>query len=404
MDELIRQIHAWRRDLERDPSQRLYHRIAESLLKVGRPAAALDIAEKGLFIHDKKYLTCIEAKGLALLALGRYAAAVETLKPIAAQLGSVETKRKLAAAMFGATMDDEAAALCRDLLRLNPFDRETKQLLSKGRQALPEPITSEPPLPEDEEPPPPAEEEPELPPAEWERPRREPLRELRHEESPPLAAEKPVEQPDSPPQSAKSTAPAEKAASAPAKTREVPADPQTPIIASAGIEGLVAHLATEGQKPLEADAVNEADELVEDFFRRMETNGNGSKPAVTFVPSPPEPASHSMEPEVTPEEHSVEYDPTEGFDDAVDLEEVDVFGELGTETRPAHVNAVPSSAEPLPAQESATEKVAAESTELVYEPVPEDGDAVTEAEAEAAEKKERGLRGWFRRWRSKKEA
>ena len=400
MDELIRQIHAWRRDLERDPSQRLYHRIAESLLKVGRPAAALDIAEKGLFIHDKKYLTCIEAKGLALLALGRYAAAVETLKPIAAQLGSVETKRKLAAAMFGATLDDEAGTLCRDLLRLNPFDRETKQLLSKGRQALPEPITSEPPLPEDEEPPPPAEEEPELPPAEWERPRRELLREPRHEESPPPA----VEQPISPPQSTKPAAPAEKAAAAPAKAREVPTEPQTPMISGAGIEGLVAHLATEGQKPLEADAVNEADELVEDFFRRMETNGNGSKPTVTVVSSPPETASHSMEPEVAQEEHSVEYDPTEGIDAAVDLEEVDVFGELGTESRPAHMKATPSPAESIPAQESATEEVAAESTELVYEPAPEDGDTVTEAEAESAEKKDRGLRGWFRRWRSKKEA
>lgn len=150
MDGVIKQILAWRKQLERDPHQRLYHRIVDALLKSGRPAAALDMAEKGLFIYDKKYLACQEAQGAALLALGRYAEAAAALQPIVRQVSNVETRRKLVMALYGAGLDEEANKLGRELMNRDPFDNQVRRLLERGKEELPAPIEFEEPLPEEE--------------------------------------------------------------------------------------------------------------------------------------------------------------------------------------------------------------------------------------------------------------
>jgi tetratricopeptide (TPR) repeat protein len=375
----------WRKELERDPSQRLYHRIAEALLKTGRPAAALDIADKGLFIHDKKYLTCTEAKGLALLALGRYATAVETLKPVAAQLGSVDTKRKLALALFGAGFDEEALALCRELLRSNPFDRETKQLLAKGREALPPPITDETPLPEDDET------------AEIARPIRSAVEPETKPTSRPVApAIAPPREPPPAPRPVVVTPPPDKPP--PEPTRIAAEKPP-----AMGIEGLVTHVASEAHRPLEAEAAPEAEELVEDFFRRMDAAESVQRLRPVRAPeaaSPPSGGSPDLE--VAAEERSVEYDPTEGIHANVDVEEVDVFGDLAAESKP-------DAPTPTPVVEAAATNPAANAT--AGSPAPADvatspAEPATESEPPPTELEQpdaRGLRGWFRRRRAKKE-
>ena len=357
------QIAKWREEIARVPEKRLYHRLADALLKVGRPHDALDIAAKGLFIHDTKYWACVEAKGASELALGRYADAVLTLRPLTEQVANPENLRLLAMALYGANQDDEAAKICKRILQDNPFDAPAQKLMNKGRAALPAPIAQDAPLPEIEEAP---HEEPSAAPAPEpeaeEEPAAEPEREehakphLRIVESEPEDVDVFGEQEAAPIEAPEDVdvfgaepeaAPAEESvAPEPEAASEEPADKRED-------ESMVLHRVGEGDRPFDADAAPEAEAALDKLFSAM-----AAAPATSAEAEAPfaEPAQVDGEQaEIPHEELGHEYDPTEGMDAHVDVEEMNVFGEIGGE--PSERETPESSPlPPSPASEAASEE------------------------------------------------
>jgi hypothetical protein len=141
-EELERQIALLRQELARFPDKRVHHRLAEALLAAGRPYEALTIADQGLAAQPR-YLACQQVKGQALVAVGRWTEAVETLTAVVQRVDSPEAQRQLAVALFGAGRDGEGRALCEQLLKRDPLDAEARRLHSIGRAALPKPIAAD---------------------------------------------------------------------------------------------------------------------------------------------------------------------------------------------------------------------------------------------------------------------
>ncbi len=356
------QIAKWREEIARVPEKRLYHRLADALLKVGRPHDALDIAAKGLFIHDTKYWACVEAKGAAELALGRYADAVLTLRPLTEQVANPENLRLLAMALYGANQDDEAAKICKRILQDNPFDATAQKLASKGRAALPAPIAQDAPLPEIEEasPKPFAAPEPEPEEEPLEEPEAAPAAEdhakphLRIVESEPedidMFGEEEPGQIEAPEEvdvfgAEPEAAPVEKiAATAPAS--ETPAETRDD-------ESMVLHRVGEGDRPFDADAAPEAEAALDKLFSAMAAAPTTSAEAEASFAEPAQVDGEQAE--IPHEELGHEYDPTEGMDAHVDVEEMNVFGEIGGE--PSERETPESSPlPPSPASEAASEE------------------------------------------------
>lgn len=369
-ENLTNQILAWRQELERDPAKRLYHRIAEALLKSGRPAAALDIAEKGLFIHEDKYLACQEVKGAALLALGRYSAAVDVLQPIAEQVKNPQARQKLVMALYGARRDDEGKAICKQLLRANPFETTLQKLMSKGAAALPDPITEEEPLPELVEP-------PNAPEPEEEPPADEPTLEDPPVDAPSVQAE--VQEEESPePEREEVYDPGEPEAvdvfaaedlaepePEPEQPVEEPLPPEpepvpmeeTPDKIDDQLEGVVLHQADDQERPFDAAAAGEAEATVDQFFGAMSKGDETKQSDATddFSVSDEEAANEA--------EQAVEDDPTDGMEQAVDVDDVDVFGDLAggeDQQQPSSIQAEPgdTSEEPSAAEQVETNEEA----------------------------------------------
>lgn len=346
----LRQIMEWRKEIERDPLKRLYHRLAEALLRNGRPRAALDLAEKGLFIHDKKYLACEEIKGAALLALGRYVEAVAVLRHAAQQVDSQEIKHKLALSLFGADRSEDARAVCQELLAKNPFDTETRHLLVKGKQLLPMPITDEEPLAELEETPPEAPRQPQA------TVKTEPPRETAVEpKTPALATETASEKAEG--------IPPERTAS----ERDIGGRRKAPY------EGFAGHEVTDAKKPFDAQVAQEAEALVDNFFNPLLGNSTAEHAESAAAGEPPHPDQN-----VAP---ASEYDPTTGMNQSVDIGEVNVFQELEPGLKPTAVKQGPPPAESAP-----------------VEGAPAEPPPVAEAELSR-----RGLRRLFGGWGKRKE-
>ncbi len=118
------------------PSKRLFFKLAEGYLETGRLAEALETAEQGLRSHPG-YLSCLEIKGFTLVRLGRWNEAIAILEDVNNRVGGDKVKTFLAMALFGAGRQEAAEALCRDILAANPFNVEIKKLLSQGGQIAP---------------------------------------------------------------------------------------------------------------------------------------------------------------------------------------------------------------------------------------------------------------------------
>jgi len=335
------QIAKWREEIARVPEKRLYHRLAEALLKVGRPHDALDIAAKGLFIHDTKYWACVEAKGAAEVALGRYPDAVLTLRPLTEQVANPENLRLLAMALYGVNQDEEAAKICKRILQGNPFDASAQKLMNKGRAALPEPIAQDAPLPESKdaphvEPPiasvPEPQEEPDREPIEDAEPAAHAKPHLRivenehkdvdvfgEEEPAPIQAPEEVDVFGVESQSA----PVEKmAAPEPASASEAPTEARAD-------DSQVLHHVGAGDRPFDADAAPEAEAALDRLFSAM----SDAPPAIADEETrfaAPEQADDAQA-AIPQEELGHEYDPTEGMEAHVEVEETNVFGEIGGE-------------------------------------------------------------------------
>lgn len=118
------------------PSKRLFFKLAEGYLETGRIAESLAMAEQGLRAHPG-YLSCLEIKGFALVRLGRWAEAVAVLDDVNRRVGGDKVKTFLAMGLFGAGRKEQAESLCREILAANPFNAEIKRLLNQGGQPLP---------------------------------------------------------------------------------------------------------------------------------------------------------------------------------------------------------------------------------------------------------------------------
>jgi len=346
------QIAKWREEIARVPEKRLYHRLAEALLKVGRPHDALDIATKGLFIHDTKYWACVEAKGAAEVALGRYPDAVLTLRPLTEQVANPENLRLLAMALYGVNQDEEAAKICKRILQGNPFDASAQKLMNKGRAALPEPIAQDVPLPESKdaphvEPPvasvPEPQEEPDQELVEDAEPAAHAKPHLRivenehedvdvfgEEEPAPIQAPEEVDvfgaEPDAAPieeSAAPEPAPVEEIGTPePAPASEAPAETRAD-------DSQVLHRVGAGDRPFDADAAPEAEAALDRLFSAM----SDAPPAIADEETrfaAPEQADDAQA-AIPQEELGHEYDPTEGMDAHIEVEETNVFGEIGGE-------------------------------------------------------------------------
>lgn len=365
------QIAQWREEIARVPEKRLYHRLADALLKAGRPHDAYDIAVKGLFIHDSKYWACVEAKGAAELTLGRYADAVLTLRPLTEQLGNPENRRKLAMALYGSGKAEEAEKICKRILQSNPFDNQTQRLLSKGRAALPDPITHDAPLPEiDESPaaetdaapsepasPEPEEQTPSDPETESAGPHLRMVEDVPEEvevfgEEPEIEIAAPPEEvevfgaePESEPE--KEAAVAEPAPVEPTPSAEKAEDAQV----KRNADGVVLHQIVEDEKPFAADVAPEADAALARLFDSMTPGMEKSdKTAADFTVPAQVDRVHA---DIDRDELGRENDPTEGMDAEANVEEMKVFGEIGgdeiDEEKPGQ-----SQLKPSPASEATT--------------------------------------------------
>jgi len=369
-DNQLRQITAWRQELQRFPNKRLHHRIAEVLTAAGRPHEALEVVETGLTVHPGN-LSYLDIKGVVLITLGRWPEAVEVLSDVVKRVGSFEAKLHLTQALFGVSREDEARRLGDELLKQNPFHAELRRLLAEGRHALPNPITADRPWPDEAA-----------------------SQTAEAEAVVPVAAAPEPEKPVEP---------------------ELPRESLADVTQSEGTESAAHNAALAGL------AAKEADRLVSDFFDPLLTtgeaplvagdNGNGApvaapqaddKEEIYEPPAQPaeseaaadEPAEKSEETEAPPGpeadgvDQGVEYDPTDGMDEELVINEIDVFGDLQSrepaEKKEPHQKLIPAVEPPSPEE---------------AEPLVGFGQEERQSEANG----EKNRKKFWKTWRSRKE-
>lgn len=383
-EEIQQNVDAWRAELDRYPDKRLYHRLAEALLELGRPAAALEIAERGITRHAK-YWSCQEVQGAALVALGRYDEALAVLEPIGARVGAEEAKRQQAMALFGLGREDDARRICRELLQRDPFDKTAQRLLRVGAAALPKPVSDDAPQPPAEPEPaaaPEPEPEPEPAPAPAEQPAIEP---------PPPPVQKPM--PPRPPQSsvAEPQQPFDDLSTS--ETDKLVDDFFDPLMdddsPNAKTADTVVRAKTAQEEVSPALVAPEGTEIVEEGDQALSQEEVATEGDASFAP---EKADDDVEEDDV--DDAREYDPTEGMDADIDIDDIDVFGELGDGPTRAAAPSAPEA--PSPSQEA---------TEAAREPLAEQSELETQAAAppDQGQRKDKKKKRRWKRWLDKKE-